>query len=775
MRLTIKAKLAATFVVIIALSGVSMFFAIQSMGTLKGSLDDIIDLDFAGVNYANDMQENLTSIGRDERAMVLSSSDEGMKSLGLAIDASKAKFDENMKGLLDLAESPEETAQINAILPAWNKYTAADAELRALTQKNSNFISRNLAQNEAQTAYLALDASMDKLDASLNAQVMGGSTTEFARFQSVKSLDTAIAEYNTNFLNILVTADDLAQQANYETALDEQRKVLENHRDELGRTLMGSDRALFDIVNADLVAWLDIVEKAGEIALENGNANAMVILEGTSEETRADLITQLDGIIKSNDDSVSEANIDADNTYNSAFILLVGLLVASIAIASISATWIVMSISNGLNRVKQVINAVAIGDLDQRVEIKTNDEIKDVVDTVNVMTDNLRASAAIADAIGYGDLSNKPKILSDKDTLGKAMERMIDGLRSSANIVETIANGDLTANPKPLSDKDTLGLALERMVERLRDVIGNAIEATRNVASGSQEMSATAEQLSQGSTEQASSTEEASASMEEMAATIKQSADNASQTEKIARQSASDAIASGEAVGNAVSAMQTIAEKIMVVQEIARQTDLLALNAAVEAARAGEHGRGFAVVASEVRKLAERSQAAAAEISTLSGQTVKAAQSAGDMLSKLVPDIQRTAELVEEISAASREQNAGASQINTAIQQLDKVTQQNTSAAEEMSATSEELATQAEQLQAAISYFRIDERGGQRSERAAPAAKKRAKTDLQDAVLASAPHMAPRKSSGKSSGGFALDLDDGHDDLDGDFSRRGAA
>src|SRR6185503_1627827 len=177
------------------------------------------------------------------------------------------------------------------------------------------------------------------------------------------------------------------------------------------------------------------------------------------------------------------------------------------------------------------------------------------------------------------------------------------------------------------------------------------------------------------------------------------------QTEKIARQSAADAIASGEAVGKAVSAMETIAQKIMVVQEIARQTDLLALNAAVEAARAGEHGRGFAVVASEVRKLAERSQAAAAEISTLSDTTVKTAQSAGEMLTRLVPDIQRTAELVEEITAGALEQNAGATQINTAIQQLDKVTQQNTSAAEEMSATSEELASQAEQLQAHSSYF----------------------------------------------------------------------
>jgi methyl-accepting chemotaxis protein len=207
--------------------------------------------------------------------------------------------------------------------------------------------------------------------------------------------------------------------------------------------------------------------------------------------------------------------------------------------------------------------------------------------------------------------------------------------------------------------------------------------------------------------------------MEEMAANIKQNADNAAQTEKIARQSSKDAEASGEAVTRAVNAMRTIAEKIGIVQEIARQTDLLALNAAVEAARAGEHGKGFAVVASEVRKLAERSQTAAAEIGAVSGDTVKAAQEAGEMLTRLVPDIRKTAELVSEISAACREQDIGASQINEAIQQLDKVTQQNAGASEEMSATSEELAAQAEELQTSIAFFRINTAGNRAAESAA--------------------------------------------------------
>jgi methyl-accepting chemotaxis protein len=250
--------------------------------------------------------------------------------------------------------------------------------------------------------------------------------------------------------------------------------------------------------------------------------------------------------------------------------------------------------------------------------------------------------------------------------------------------------------------------------------------------------------------------------MEEMAAHIKQNADNAAQTEQIARQSAKDAETSGVAVGRAVEAMQTIAEKITIVQEIARQTDLLALNAAVEAARAGEHGKGFAVVASEVRKLAERSQTAAAEISAVSGETVKAAQSAGEMLTRLVPDIRRTAELVTEISAACREQDIGASQINQAIQQLDKVTQMNSSASEQMSSTSEELAAQAEELQASIAFFRTDSAGPARS--VAPVARRPAPRPVSRPVAVSGSKGV--KAQQAMAKGFALDLSHGGPDAE---------
>jgi methyl-accepting chemotaxis protein len=460
-------------------------------------------------------------------------------------------------------------------------------------------------------------------------------------------------------------------------------------------------------------------------------------------------------------------------------ILLIILTIASTVIGIAAASWIAINISRGLGRAVELADAVALGDLSKKIEISSNDEIGDLVKSLNSMTVNLNATASIADTVANGDLSVNIKPLSDKDTLGLAMNRMVANLNGTARVADSIANGDLTIDAKPLSDRDTLGLALERMVTKLRAVVTDTLTASQNMSAGSQELSASAEQLSQGATEQASASEEASASMEEMAANVKQNAENAGQTEKIAHQSAKDAEASGAAVSRAVEAMQTIAGKITIVQEIARQTDLLALNAAVEAARAGEHGKGFAVVASEVRKLAERSQTAAAEIGALSADTVKAAQEAGAMLTRLVPDIKKTAQLVEEITAACREQDVGSTQINQAIQQLDKVGQQNSSASEQVSSTAEELASQAEQLQSTIAFFRIDEpahgaarpliaidkavsqlrsKAGQMSNRGA--AKK---------VVSARPQHGLKASGG--SGGFAIEMTDGADERDADFRR----
>ncbi|MDA8432309.1 MAG: methyl-accepting chemotaxis protein [Nitrospiraceae bacterium] len=296
-----------------------------------------------------------------------------------------------------------------------------------------------------------------------------------------------------------------------------------------------------------------------------------------------------------------------------------------------------------------------------------------------------------------------------KEYLEKQVAMLVDNL-------EKLSDGDLNLNIKA-ERNDEIGKvvnAINKTVGNLKEIVADVKTAADNVASGSQQLSSGSEEMSQGASEQASSVEEVSSSMEEMVSNIRQNADNAQQTEKIALKSAGDAKESGKAVSETVTAMKDIAGKISIIEEIARQTNLLALNAAIEAARAGEHGKGFAVVASEVRKLAERSQAAAAEISKLSASSVRVAEMAGQMLDKLVPDIQKTAELVQEINAASSEQNSGAEQINKAVQQLDQVVQQNAGAAEEMSSTAEELASQAEHLQNVIEFFKVGENGKKR-------------------------------------------------------------
>lgn len=299
--------------------------------------------------------------------------------------------------------------------------------------------------------------------------------------------------------------------------------------------------------------------------------------------------------------------------------------------------------------------------------------------------------------------------------IGISLSLLISGgiakpIKKLMGIVDAVSNGDLEVK-LDLDRGDEIGELtdrISRMVEKIRSVVVDVAAASENVANASQAMSASTEQMSQGATEQATSSEEASSSMEEMSSNIRQNADNALQTEKIAVKAAEDTIQGGQAVTETVNAMSEIAEKISIIEEIARQTNMLALNAAIEAARAGEHGKGFAVVAAEVRKLAERSQSAAAEISQLSTSSMEVADRAGQMLEQMVPDIRKTAELVQEIAAASSEQNAGAAQINKAIQQLDHVTQQNASAAEEMSSTAEELSSQAVYLGQTISFFKVN-------------------------------------------------------------------
>jgi methyl-accepting chemotaxis protein len=287
-------------------------------------------------------------------------------------------------------------------------------------------------------------------------------------------------------------------------------------------------------------------------------------------------------------------------------------------------------------------------------------------------------------------------------------------LKSAVNHASVMADGDLS-HPIPaefLARGDEIGelaAAFKKLLDNLSRIAGDIQTSSQNVAQGSEQISTTAQQMSQGATEQAASGEEVSSSVEEMAATIRQNADNALATEGIATKAVKDAEEGSKAVSASVTAMGEIAEKISIIEEIASQTNLLALNAAIEAARAGESGKGFAVVASEVRKLAERSQKAASEITGLSKSTVELSQNAGRIIAAIVPDIKKTADLVQEISSASHEQSAGVDQIGKAMIQLDTVIQQNASGSEEMAAMAEELSGQSQQLAATIGFFKLAE------------------------------------------------------------------
>ncbi len=373
-----------------------------------------------------------------------------------------------------------------------------------------------------------------------------------------------------------------------------------------------------------------------------------------------------------------------------------------------------------LNVTAEYVDRISKGDVPEKITDDYKGDFNEVKNNLNVCIDALNGLVAETGMITQAAVEGKLDVRGDAGKFGGDFGKLVQGINDTldaiigplnvaAEYVDRISKGDI---PESITDDykgdfNEIKNNLNDCVENLSRFAIDTQTAAEQVASGSEELSSAAEQLSQGATEQSSSVEEVSSSMEEMNSSVTQNADNARQTASIADKAAGDAQEGGKAVAETVKAMKSIADKISIIEEIARQTNMLALNAAIEGARAGEHGKGFSVVAAEIRKLAERSQTAAKEIGDVSGSSVEIAEKAGKLLEDIVPGIQKTADLVQEINASSTEQASGIDQVTQAIQQLDQVIQQSASATEEMSSTSEELSGQAEQLRETAGFFKV--------------------------------------------------------------------
>jgi methyl-accepting chemotaxis protein len=374
------------------------------------------------------------------------------------------------------------------------------------------------------------------------------------------------------------------------------------------------------------------------------------------------------------------------------------------------------AVNNLIADANMLAKAAVDGKLDTRADAtKHQGDFRKIVegvnDTLDAVIGPLNVAADYVDKISKGNMPSKiiDSYNGDFNEVKNNLNALIDAINVITDISKNIASGNLVVKATKRSDQDELMVSLQKMIEDLTGFAINVTTSSEQVASGSQQISSSTEQMSQMATEQSSNVEEVTSSMEQMNSSVVQNADNAKQTASLSEKAAKDAIEGGKAVSDTVKAMKSIAEKIGIIEAIAGQTNMLALNAAIEAARAGDHGKGFAVVATEVRNLAERSKTAAKEISTLSQESVNIAEHAGKVMAEMVPQIQKTSELIQEINVSSSEQARGIEQVTKAIEQLDKAIQQNASATEEMASTSEELSSQAESLKDVSTFFKFDE------------------------------------------------------------------
>ncbi|MES0335647.1 MAG: MCP four helix bundle domain-containing protein [Candidatus Magnetobacterium sp. LHC-1] len=632
------------------------------------------------------------------------------------------------------------------------------------------------------------------------------------------------ASFQRSRINMLrlIQHRDITERDKYVDRLSEVKEETKKHVVDYEKTYIDdNDRAIFKQfidVNKEYETYVDrIVDlvKAGK------NEEASTLFYGEVEKIKDKEQEVLKKVMEYNEKAAKETADKNTVHANATGRLMIIISIIGMVVAVALGLFISNSISKPLKAMVKAAEDIAHGDLSVNVEYNARDEVgtlagafreminkiklltsdtdmlvknavegnlanradatkhegeyRKIIDGINSTLDaiigQLNMAADYITRISKGDIPDKitAEYRGDFNNIKNNLNKLIEAENEIVALAENLSVGNLMVKIKARSEQDKLMQGLLRMTNKLTEVVLDVQQASDQVATGSQQMSSTSQELSQGSSEQAAAAEEVSSSMEQMTANIRGNSDNAQVTEKIAQKSSSSAKEGARVVIQTVKAMKDISEKIKIIEDIARQTNLLALNAAIEAARAGEHGKGFAVVASEVRELAGRSQTAAAEINNLVTSSVDVSERAGEMLNAMLPDIQKTAELVQEITASSVEQNSGAEQINKAIQQLDQVIQQNAAAAEEISSTSEELSAQAQQLQDIMTFFRTDERGGSGFARKSKSAPKRPaiKTAETERNVVKHPGKAIEHAPARRTGMFVKveqeDRDDSHD------------
>ncbi|MEL6335472.1 MAG: methyl-accepting chemotaxis protein [Pseudomonadota bacterium] len=661
MTLTLKRKVIGGFVCVLLFLIVMAALALHQTVQSEKRLEHIVQDVGVQLTKAEHIKEALLALrGLLTEAIVITDV-ERMGAVEQEIDAERREMAAIIEKYHAVA-TPQDRAKMAAMEEPTAAFLARVDEALALTLRNTDEEAKRRLLGPGREALAAVEAKLAAIADRANDFSFDRTAEIRLNVARLEGFIYAAAHSGKEILLVSEAEEKQRLAESFKTALGQATDLIGRLDLSVGRDLAEEIGAL----RAALDSFVAINDEALDFSAQNGNQAALELALGPAALAVSDALRRVDAIIDAKIEAMATEYEVASAMQMTAMVQIGGLAAAGIAISLVIGALVIRSIGRGLDEARSVAVAVAQGRMELNLGERRADEVGALLD---------------------------------------AMESMTLGLQELSAVAEALSRGDLTVSVAPRSDEDDLGHALSRMVARLREVIDQAADSAEGVTRAAAALNHTADLLSDGASQQAAAAEEASASMEQMTATVRQTADNALQTEKIASQSAHDAAESGEAVGAAVAAMRQIAEKTGIVQEIARQTDLLALNAAIEAARAGPHGKGFAVVASEVRKLSERSRQAAAEISDLSRVTLETSEKAGTMLEALVPSMRRTADLVQEISAAAREQNLGAEQINAAIRDLDGVIQRNATAASEAASSSDRLASQAARLESVIGFF----------------------------------------------------------------------